>query len=70
MFFDKIFELGQIKTAVKAEDVVSNACIAAANDFDHDKVKADADGYALSEAFAAIDVEKVKAGLYDQAVPA
>ncbi len=69
-FFDKIFELGQIKTAVKAEDVVSNACIAAANDFDHAKVKADADGYTLSEVFAAIDVEKVKAGLYDQAVPA
>ena len=70
VFFDKIFELGQIKTAVKAEDVVSNACIAAANDFDHAKVKSDADAYALSEAFAAIDVEKVKAGLYDQAVPA
>ena len=39
-----------------------------ANDFDQAKVKADADGYKLSDAFAAIDVENVKAHLYDQAV--
>ena len=45
------------------------ACIAAANDFDHAKVKADADAYKLSDAFAKIDVENVKAHLYDQAVP-
>ena len=68
-FFDEIHKLGQISSPVKAEDVCSNACIEAANDFDHDKVKADADAYELTEAFAAIDVEKVKAGLYAQAVP-
>ena len=43
-FFDKIYELRQITKPVKAEDVCTNACIAAANDFDHDKVKADAAG--------------------------
>ncbi len=69
-FFDKIHELKQITNAVKAEDVCSNACIAAANDFDHAKVKADADGATLSDAFKAIDVDKVKAHLFDQAVPA
>ena len=53
----------------KAEDVCTNDCIAAANDFDHAKVKADADAYKLSDAFAAIDVENVKAHLFDQAVP-
>ena len=68
-FFDKIHELKQISKPVKAEDVCSNDCVAAANDFDHAKVKADADGYKLSDAFAAIDVENVKAHLYDQAVP-
>ena len=68
-FFDKIYELKQITKPVKAEDVCTNACIEAANDFDHDKVKADADGYKLSDAFAKIDVENVKAHLYDQAVP-
>ena len=41
-FFDQIHALGQITNPIKAEDVCSNACIAAANDFDHDKVKADA----------------------------
>jgi NitT/TauT family transport system substrate-binding protein len=68
-FFDKIYELKQITKPVKAEDVCTNDCIAPANDFDHAKVKADADAYKLSEAFATIDVENVKAHLYDQAVP-
>jgi NitT/TauT family transport system substrate-binding protein len=69
-FFDKIYELKLISKPVKAEDVASNDCIAAANDFDHDKVKADADAYPLTDAFKAIDVEAVKAHLYDQAIPA
>ena len=68
-FFDKIYELKQITKPIKAEDVCTNDCIGPANDFDHAKVKADADAYKLSDAFAAIDVENVKAHLYDQAVP-
>jgi NitT/TauT family transport system substrate-binding protein len=69
-FFDKVHELGQIKTAVKAEDVCTNDCIAAANDFDHEKVKADALAVELPADLAAVDVEKVKAHLFDQAIPA
>ena len=68
IFFDKIYELKQITKPIKAEDVCTNDCIGPANDFDHAKVKADADAYKLSDAFAAIDVENVKAHLYDQAV--
>jgi NitT/TauT family transport system substrate-binding protein len=67
-FFDSLLELGQITKAVKAEDIATNELIPAANDFDHEKVKADADAYQLSEAFAAIDVENAKAHLYDQAI--
>ena len=67
-FFDQIHELGQISNPVKAEDVCTNELIPAANDFDKAKVQADADGYKLSDEFAAIDVEDVKAHLYDQAV--
>lgn len=67
-FFDQIHELGQISNAVNAEDVCTNALIPAANDFDQAKVKADADGYSLSDEFAAIDVENVTAHLYDQEV--
>lgn len=67
-FFDQIHELGQITNPVKAEDVCTNALIPAANDFDNAKVQADADGYKLSDEFSAIDVENLKAHLYDQAV--
>jgi NitT/TauT family transport system substrate-binding protein len=70
VFFDKILELKQITKPFKAEDVTTNELVAPANDFDHAKVKADADAYKLSDAFAAIDVENVKAHLFDQAVPA
>ncbi len=58
-FFDLTLKLGQIK-AVKAEDVCTNDLIKPANDFDHAKVKADADAYKLTDAFAAIDVENVR----------
>lgn len=67
-FFDKVYELGQIKTAVKAEDVCTNACIGPANDFDHEKVKADAMAIELSPELAAVDVEAVQAKLFDQAI--
>jgi NitT/TauT family transport system substrate-binding protein len=33
-------------------------------------VKADADAYALSDAFKAVDVDTMTAQLFDQAVPA
>jgi NitT/TauT family transport system substrate-binding protein len=67
-FFDKVHELGQVKNPIKAEDVCSNACIAAANDFDHEKVKADALALELPADLAAVDVEAVQAKLFDQAI--
>lgn len=67
-FFDLTLKLGQIKEAVKAEDVCTNELIKPANDFDHAKVKADADAYKLTDAFAAIDVENVRAHMFDDAV--
>ena len=67
-FFDLTLQLGQIKEAVKAEDVCTNELIKGANDFDKAKVKADADGYKLSDEFAKIDVENVRAHMFDDAV--
>ena len=67
-FFDQIHKIGQIKQPVKAEDVCTNGLIKAANDFDHAKVKADADAYQLSEPFAKLDVENIKAHMFDDAV--
>jgi len=67
-FFDLTLQLGQIKEAVKADAVCTNELIKGANDFDKAKVKADADGYKLSEGFAKIDVENVRAHMFDDAV--
>lgn len=67
-FFDLTLKLGQIKEAIKAEDVCTNELIKAANDFDHAKVKADADAYKLSDDFAKIDVENVRKHMFDDAV--
>jgi NitT/TauT family transport system substrate-binding protein len=69
-FFDSIYKLGQVTKQFKAEDIATNELVAAANDFDVAKVKADADAYALTEPFAALDIENIKAHLYDQAVKA
>ena len=68
VFFDAIHELGQISSAVNAEDYVTNELIAEANDFDRDQVKADAEAYTLSEELEAVDVEEIQAHLFDQAV--
>ncbi|RUV76202.1 MAG: ABC transporter substrate-binding protein [Mesorhizobium sp.] len=67
-FFDQIHKIGQTTSPVKAEDVCTNELIGPANDFDKAKVRADADGAKLSEGFAALDVEKIKAHLFDSAV--
>jgi NitT/TauT family transport system substrate-binding protein len=70
LFFDKIYELKQITKPVKAEDVCTNALIAGANTFDRAKVKVDADSYKLTKPFADLDVDDIKAHLFDQAIPA
>lgn len=67
-FFDLIHDLGQISNPVNAEDVCTNELIAAANDFDWDQVKADADGATLSAEMDAIDVDSIRAHLFDQAI--
>jgi NitT/TauT family transport system substrate-binding protein len=62
-YFDAIAKIGQISKELKAEDVVTNQFVAPANDFDHAKVKADADGYALTSDYAAVDVDAIRAVL-------
>lgn len=62
-FFDLIHKIGQISRPIKAEDVCTNDYVAAANEFDRAKVQADADGFALSEAFQQVDVAAIQARL-------
>ncbi|HEY7765277.1 MAG TPA: ABC transporter substrate-binding protein, partial [Aestuariivirgaceae bacterium] len=63
LFFDIGREIGQITGDFKVEDVVKNDLVDPANSFDKAKVKADADGFQLSEDYKAVDVEAIRAAL-------
>jgi NitT/TauT family transport system substrate-binding protein len=53
LFLTTIKDIGQLTKEIKAEDIIKNDFVAGGNDFDHDKVKADAEGFALSAEFDA-----------------
>jgi NitT/TauT family transport system substrate-binding protein len=63
LFFDSIAKIGQVPKTFKAADVVSNELIPTANAFDKAKVKADAEGFALSDSFKTVDVDAIVKGL-------
>lgn len=63
-FFGTLESIGQIKKPVKAADVVTNDLIGPANTFDMAKVKADADGFVLSDDMAAVDLASIEANFY------
>lgn len=68
LFFKTLHEIGQVKTEVDVSKAVSNELIVPANDFDHDKVKADAEGYQLSEEMAAVDIDAISERFFANAV--
>ena len=53
-FLKVAHDIQQLTKDLTAKDVLSNDWVAGANDFDHDKVKADATGYALSDDFKSL----------------
>jgi NitT/TauT family transport system substrate-binding protein len=53
LFLTTIKDIGQLTGDVKAEDIVFNDFVAGGNDFDHEQVKADAEGFELSADFEA-----------------
>jgi NitT/TauT family transport system substrate-binding protein len=55
-FLDTIREIGQLTREISAESIVSNECVAGANDFDLDQVTADAESFELGEEFEAVAV--------------
>lgn len=67
-FFDLSAEVGQNATPISAEAVCTNALIPAANDFDHDKVKADAEAAEVDADLAAVDVDALRASMFDQSI--
>jgi NitT/TauT family transport system substrate-binding protein len=56
VFLTTIKEIGQLTKEIKAEEIIFNDYVAGANEFDKAKVKADADGFALSPEFEAVPV--------------
>jgi NitT/TauT family transport system substrate-binding protein len=63
LFFDVSREIGQITADFKTEDVVKNDLVDGANGFDAAKVKADAEGFALSDDYKAVDVAAIAKAL-------
>ena len=63
LFFDVGREIGQISGDFTVEDVVKNDLVDFANSFDAAKVKADAEGFALSSDYEGVDVEAIRAAL-------
>jgi NitT/TauT family transport system substrate-binding protein len=63
LFFDIGRQIGQITSDFKVEDVVKNDLIDTANSFDKAKIKADAEGFQLSEDYKKVDVEAIRAAL-------
>ncbi len=68
LFFSTLSEIGQLKKPVDVDKVISNDLVGPANDFDMAKVKADADGYALSDDMAAVDLDAIKARFFANVV--
>ncbi|MCP4307151.1 MAG: ABC transporter substrate-binding protein, partial [bacterium] len=67
-FFKTLHDIGQTKKDVKVPEFVTNKFIAPANDFDHAKVKADAEAYELSEEMAAVDLAAIEARFFDNVI--
>jgi NitT/TauT family transport system substrate-binding protein len=63
MFFDVGRKVGQITQNFRVEDVCKNDLIDEANAFDAAKVKAAADGFALSADYKSVDVDAIRAAL-------
>ncbi len=67
-FFDLSAQVGQNPNPLQAADVCSNVLIPGVNTFDLERVKADAAAAELTEEMAAVDVEAIRATMFDQAI--
>jgi NitT/TauT family transport system substrate-binding protein len=56
LFLDTIKEIGQLTKDISAEEIVKNDYIAGANDFDKEKVRADAEAFELSPEYEGVAV--------------
>jgi len=68
LFFKTLADIGQVTKPVDVSNVVTNEFVGPANDFDMAKVKADADGYQLSEDMAAVDMAAINDRFFANAI--
>lgn len=67
-FFDLSAQIGQNSKPIQASEVCTNDLIPGANNFDREAVKADAMGADVNADLAAVDVDALKASMFDQAI--
>jgi NitT/TauT family transport system substrate-binding protein len=67
-FFDLSAQIGQNSNPIQATEVCSNMLIPAANDFDHEAVKAEAMATEVDADLAAVDVEQIRETMFDQSI--
>jgi NitT/TauT family transport system substrate-binding protein len=67
-FFDLSASVGQNQTPINAADVCTNDLIPGANAFDAAKVKADAEAAGVPVGFEDVNVDEIRATMFDQAV--
>jgi NitT/TauT family transport system substrate-binding protein len=60
LFFQTGRDIGQISGDFTTEEVVKNDLVDVANQFDADRVKADAEGFELNDEYGAVDVEAIQ----------
>lgn len=58
-YIDTIYELGQIENPYDAGELVTNAFVDDANDFDQERVAADAEAFELNDTFQQVDAPEV-----------
>ena len=68
LFFSTLKEIGQVSNEIDVAKFITNEFVAPANDFDQARVAADAAGYAVTEDMAGVDVDKIKARFFANAV--
>jgi NitT/TauT family transport system substrate-binding protein len=68
LFFKTLHDIGQTKELVDTDKYVTNDLVGPANDFDHAKVKADAEAYVLGDAVRDVDVAKIEEHFFDNAI--
>jgi NitT/TauT family transport system substrate-binding protein len=56
-YIDTVYELGQIQNHYQADEVISNALIEEANNFDRERARADGEAFELNEDFQDLEIK-------------